>query len=37
MAPGVYLLIYNVEGQVLREKLMILTPGTVPVPQEQQP
>jgi subtilisin family serine protease len=37
VAPGVYLLIFNVEGQVFREKLMILTPGTVPVPQEQQP
>jgi subtilisin family serine protease len=37
VAPGVYLLIFNVDGQIFREKLMILTPGMVPVPQEQQP
>jgi subtilisin family serine protease len=36
VAPGVYLVIFDVAGQVFREKLMILTPGTDPDPQEQQ-
>jgi hypothetical protein len=35
VAPGVYLLIFNVDGQVFREKLMIVTPGVDPAMLEQ--
>jgi subtilisin family serine protease len=34
VAPGVYLVIFSVAGQTFREKLMVLTPGSDPDPQE---
>jgi hypothetical protein len=34
VAPGVYLLVFSVQGQLFREKLFVLTPGQVPEPME---